>query len=1232
MESHRNLVLLTILGLSLVTADVDGFLNVYYVKADNNSICPHNPCKTLTEYAQNVSAYFTSDTQIVFLPGLHTLKTNTSIHIVNVSQLSLKGDESLTAVTIPSNKCIIQCEGAAGFDFVNTSKLIIQSLTISNCGRPVEFAKRVYAALAFHSAFHLTISAVTVQNSSGYGIYASNALSSVHIVGSTFQFNSGTSDYKGGNIGFFYHKCSYHSAHLYIHNSHILYGYSSYPVSYLVRVATGISLWFECSNIQVNINHTRMIGNSASQQSAGGNLAIVYFNKTNVIQNHVHVDNSFIMNGRGQIGSGIFVYIYEHPISVNSSSTGKIYSEALFISNCQFIGNYATVEGAGLYIGLHEPMAFSHPPGIIFVSNCTFRSNTLSAYRDAGVAVHIVNHYSQGLLQNTPIQFNIIFVKCMFFNNILISSEDSGGQSSGSGVAFITQNPSNTSFIDCAFMNNAVTAIAAINSYLIFSGTITMKNNTGIDGGGIVLCERSYMFLTPHTNLIITDNHAVHSGGGIYAEHQCLESETICFYEFLEISPTIMETIHIELINNTAGYAGSALYGGSVDYCYVPNAPVDWTGQKIFEKVFKIKHFPEDQSYISSDPLHVCFCENGMPNCNKHTIEEDKFPGEMFQIAAVAVGQMKGTVPGVVVANSIKTSEVSLVPDLQVFQHVSNTCTFLNYTVFSNQSFETLYLTVQRPYFKQGIQRGLKSRLLNVSLKTCPLGFSLPHDQPYTCDCDPILKVKGIVCYINNQTIYRPAPNWIGYHFTENVSNSEDAGIIFCNVCPYDFCRQEQVSIEVSNKSFGEDKQCNFNRTGILCGACPEGLSVILGSSKCHRCSNLYLLLLIPFALTGLLLVIFLTVCNLTVSEGTINGLVFYANIVHTNSAISFSSTSKANPLAVFIYWLNLDLGIETCFYSGMDAYVKAWLQFAFPIYIWLIAGLIIILSHRFTTVTKMVGKNATKVLATLFLLSYAKLVHAIIAAFSGTVLTYPNGSEVRVWLSNGNLQYMKGKHLFLFVGAMVMLALILPYAILLLLLQCLQKLDWRILSWFRRLKPLFDAYTGPFKDKYRFWVGLLLLVRILPFVGSQFFGEHILQLIAFAALIVMALAWSFHGVYKKWPLNVLEASFVLNLGVSATATSILNHRNKQEVIAGISVGVAFITFIGVLVYHSYKKLRSTQMCQNLITWLRIQYQQSRPTPCEMGSPASPDHNQPRPLFVHFNEDREPLLAFEDTD
>ena len=71
-----------------------------------------------------------------------------------------------------------------------------------------------------------------------------------------------------------------------------------------------------------------------------------------------------IANGRGKVGGGIFVCFYETPTSINASIPGeKLFPEALLISNCQFIGNHATVEGAGLYIGLHEPVAFSHPPG-----------------------------------------------------------------------------------------------------------------------------------------------------------------------------------------------------------------------------------------------------------------------------------------------------------------------------------------------------------------------------------------------------------------------------------------------------------------------------------------------------------------------------------------------------------------------------------------------------------------------------------------------------------------------------------------------------------------------------------------------------------------------------------------------------------------------------------------------------------------------------------------------------
>jgi len=110
---------------------------------------------------------------------------------------------------------------------------------------------------------------------------------------------------------------------------------------------------------------------------------------------------------------------------------------------------------------------------------------------------------------------------------------------------------------------------------------------------------------------------------------------------------------------------------------------------------------------------------------------------------------------------------------------------------------------------------------------------------------------------------------------------------------------------------------------------------------------------------------------NVTVSVGTIDGLIFYANIVQPNKAIFFPDESSSSFLSVFIAWLNLDLGIETCFCNGLDAYAKTWLQFVFPIYIWLIMIMIVIFSHYSTTVARLSGRNAVPVLATLFLLSY---------------------------------------------------------------------------------------------------------------------------------------------------------------------------------------------------------------------------------------------------------------------
>jgi len=92
-----------------------------------------------------------------------------------------------------------------------------------------------------------------------------------------------------------------------------------------------------------------------------------------------------------------------------------------------------------------------------------------------------------------------------------------------------------------------------------------------------------------------------------------------------------------------------------------------------------------------------------------------------------------------------------------------------------------------------------------------------------------------------------------------------------------------------------------------------------------------------------------------------------------------FLPIESTNAFSIFIAWLNLDFGAETCFYNGLDTYSKTWLQFVFPIYIWLLVRLVIVVSHFSRRFAKLLGNNTVSVLATLILLSYTKILRTLI-------------------------------------------------------------------------------------------------------------------------------------------------------------------------------------------------------------------------------------------------------------
>ena len=299
-----------------------------------------------------------------------------------------------------------------------------------------------------------------------------------------------------------------------------------------------------------------------------------------------------------------------------------------------------------------------------------------------------------------------------------------------------------------------------------------------------------------------------------------------------------------------------------------------------------------------------------------------------------------------------------------------------------------------------------------------------------------------------------------------------------------DYCLPPDTMIEINlNTPNGADVQCAHNRSGTLCGACSPGLSLSLGSSRCLQCHThwvgVLVAIIISSLIAGIILVATLLMLNLTVAFGTLNGLILYANIVAANQHKFFPST---NFITVFVSWFNLELGIDTCFFDGMDFYWKAWIQLAFPAYILLLVVLVIIISEHSVKFAEMVAKgNPIATLNTLILLSYVKFLHTIILAFSFATLDYPDGSHPAVWWPNDTVGYFSRKHIVLWAVAAVILVVGIFYTAILFSWQWLLYYQHkRIFKWIvksQRLCMFVEPNHAPYAFKHRYWAGLLLLV-----------------------------------------------------------------------------------------------------------------------------------------------------------
>ena len=754
------------------------------------------------------------------------------------------------------------------------------------------------------------------------------------------------------------------------------------------------------------------------------------------------------------------------------------------------------------------------------------------------------------------------------------------------------------------FTNNTATeksdggALYAVRTEISMEGNVSFSFNSAKNGGAMSFKD-SYLMFKLSTTLETSYNHASDYGGAIYYDdkfttNQCGIRGTIdeerpdeIQYCFLQLQPNELQHWFLSYDNtdlgdltiihsskDSAGKDGSFLYGGLLDRCRIKIElenhvndiiPVHKTKMFLLQEMILIVRADSKNSNnltngVASKPYQLCLCtENHKFNECINTQEISIHRGKNFTLNVQAIGQNNSIVPTEVTAET--SSNARLRDNQQSKQNLPHNCSNLTYSIYSKENQTDLTLYRDGPCGNTGTAR----MTINVILLPCPDAFT---QEGGVCVCEERLQAYNANCMIGEKiTIARKTGS--KFWMSTLYRNHSYEGLILYHSCPTSYCINENINITLDNL----DIQCGHNRIGVLCGGCAINYSLLLGGSRCDVCSHHYLALLIPFAVAGIALVVFLSCLRLTVATGFINSFILYANFVQANKIILFPS-NEINVLTVFIAWLNLDLGFETCFIPGLNAYTQTWLQFAFPLYVWILIGLIVISSRYSITISKLIGTNPIAVLATLILMSYTKILKIIIEIFSFAELDYPGRyKNVYVWLKDANVPYLKSKHLALSViTSLVLILLFLPYTILLLTGPCLYRASCRKCIFFlKRIKPLLDSYYAPYKKNTRYWTGFLLLVRCVLYIVFSFNSlggtSKSLPAIIITFTLIELIFWYPKGIYENCYINVIESSVCLNLIIlSASAASLTDDKARGPIYT--LIGIVFITMIGTILYQ----------------------------------------------------------------
>ena len=1178
---------------------------------------------------------YTGDTTLLLLDTGYNISGNGSLCIINTNySLTIQGNQSMATIQCNSSIYDNTTHPTIGFAFTGSINLTIQRVEFTGCGANlttldeeqldiinstsslIYFTQYHAAVLVFTEISHLVIRDVNIFLYYGFAIVAVNLHNTTldYINTTASQGIAKAAQYKkgysvGSGLLLIYQdspKTHSYANHynLIITGSTFLYNFDHLVHSEYACVtklynsfiykdfkkpiinAAALTIFYigATTSVQVDMSQCRFENNLGS---VAGAMLILHL-EANTRSETLIKNSTFDSNRSDQKCHGSGIVLFFDKLS-RSSTTNKTYQPL------QIIDVYFTFTKGGIFKDIQEGVVYiammnvKTIPICFTFSNVTFNNNKgllsgscifavsyPSVRNDISFVLESIKAYNNGISQKN---FESSFLPASLFkfsdiNSIIIKG--------------FLQNVSNFSF-------NYGTVIEAIRSDITLEGHVVFNNNTGIKGGAIMLIGDSIIHLTQGLKAIFTNNRGLSSGGAIYDISSTFD-KTHCTFQ---VNATQYDDIAVLFENNKATVTGNSVFSSKLYNCYMNN--YSWVysskAKEIYTTIFTF--IPNNTFQLSTIPVNLKICHS-----NNSTIVStyDIYPGETvnFSMAAInAVGHYSYSIVSVAVVRNVHTGFTSDInwylsgsQSTQVIREADD-CTLINITIFTSDNntldihnYGALLFTVPSI---------ANITAIDITLKSCPPGFELSL-QTESCICSHLLSsinIDGYTpnCSINTRTFNRPTfTSWAG-------TINETSGLLLSLYCHHEYCNGDLdlTVLRYSNKDqkfeiFSKDLSitsslCLHNREGISCGSCYTNYSVVFGSTECRQCSNRWLLTLVLYVVAGPLLIYLLYVLKLTLTTGTINGIIFYTqaanfglyDILSNNANQCSWVTRYTMKLALFlISIMNLNIGFPLCFYNGMTELWKAGLSLLFPLYLLTIVVFIIIFSRFSLKISNKIANSSVQVLVTVVHLSFTKLLLALFDVFTSVHLYNSTMNEpINVWYNDGSIIYREGKHFVLMIVTSVIVSMfIIPYMLIILTGRLLMKSN-KVREY---LRPIYEAIHAPYKYNKQYWFAARQLLLIYVSIVYTIYRGKSMNEIVFAFSIVLSVYMLFVTVqaylkpFKNKLVNVLDLSVMINYGILLCTNWYFIGRKKYYCTAGVFdatfIYVLIFTFSVVVFHH----------------------------------------------------------------